>query len=125
MTPCARAFLEAPPVEEEAVVLLLAVEVEVEVPDDLVTVAVVDVVRVPEDEEIDTDEEVDPDEEGDPVEVRPGPETDVSPGEGVAAPVVAVLPVAVCPLHVAFPAESLPQVSPEAASDLSIMMKLD
>jgi len=116
--PGARAFLEASPVEEEAVVLLLAVdvdgdgevEVEVEVPDGLVTVVVVDPVRVPEDEG----------EEGefDPVEVTPGPETDVSPGEGVAAPEVATSAVPVCPLHVAFPAESLPQVSPAGQQKL-------
>jgi len=47
MTPCAKAFLEASPVEEDAVVLLLAVDVDmdvgvdVDVPDDLVTLVVV------------------------------------------------------------------------------------
>lgn len=42
--PGARVFPAAPPVEEEAVVLLLAVDVDVDVPDGLVTVAVVDAV---------------------------------------------------------------------------------
>jgi hypothetical protein len=115
MTPCARAFLKAPPVEEEAVVLLLAVDVDVDVPDDLVTVAVVDVLCVVEVDEVDP-VEVD--------EVRPGVETDVSPEEGVAAPVVTALLVTFCPLHVAFPEESLPQVSPAAIrSQISVYVR--
>jgi len=108
----AKEFLGAPPVDV-AVVLLLAVEVEAA----LGWVVAVDVVEtLGEEVEVVDDVEVE-------VAVvvgvgvgvvRPGPETDVSPCEGVAAPEVTAAPVAACPLHVAFPVESLPHVSPLA-----------
>jgi hypothetical protein len=105
-TLCARTVLGASPVEDEAVVLLLAVDVDAPVLVEvwLVTVPAVDPVL----EEVLV-----------PVELTPGPETTVFPAEGVAAPVT-TLPVPVCPLHVAFPAESLPQVSPAATLGVTI-----
>lgn len=102
-TPCAGEPFSALFGDVVAVALLLPVVVED--PVGLVTVAVVDPVRLEDDlDEVEAALEL------------PGSEMLEFPGDGVAAPDETPLSVAVCPLHAAFPCESREHVSPAAVS---------